>query len=113
MKSSNFSWIQVSNFINMKLTTFLTFDEYMNSHPFIDGIFALAVGLGIIIYSFNNIKYSEKRMKILKEEVQKDKSKFFNLGILLDVKWRAIMSILIGLGLIIYGIVVVIENVFL
>ena len=87
-------------------------DEYLNSHPFIDGIIEFIFGAILIIYSLGNIKYSEKRMKVLTEEAKTDKSKYFNLGLIVDVKWHAIISILMGVGLIIYGMVLIIENVF-
>lgn len=87
-------------------------DEYLNLHPFIDGIIEFTFGVILIIYSLSNMKYSEKRMKILKEEAKTDKSKYFNLGLIVDVKWHAIISILMGVGLIIYGMVLIIENVF-
>ncbi len=87
------------------------FDKFLSNNPLYLGIIVICFATAIILYSLNNIKYSEKRIKELKEEVKTDRSKYFNYGINKSIYTRAIISIIMGVGLIIYGIFVLLTKV--
>ncbi|PZU78443.1 MAG: hypothetical protein DI529_17905 [Chryseobacterium sp.] len=82
----------------------MNFDDFMKENPLIWGIFVICFGIILIFYSRNNITYSKKRMKELEDEVKTDNSKYFNYGINKSIYTRAIITIIIAVGMIIYGI---------
>lgn len=86
-------------------------DNFLKENPIYLGLFFICIAIIGILYSLNNIKYSKKRMEELEDEVKTDNSKYFNYGINKSIYYRAIISILMGVGLIIYGIFVLITKV--
>ena len=84
------------------------FDLFMKDNPLIWGIFCLIFGAIIIIYSLGNVKYAKERFKELKSELKDDSSKYFNYGLNKSIFYRAIVSIIFGIGFVLYGIFVII-----
>lgn len=60
------------------------------------------------MYSIKNTKYSKRRLKELELELKNDHSKYFNYGLNKSIFYRAIVSIIFGIGLVFYGIFVII-----
>jgi hypothetical protein len=50
------------------------------------------------VYSINNTKYSKRRLKELELELKDDSSKYFNYGLNKSIFYRAIVSIIFGIG---------------
>lgn len=88
-----------------------SFNSFMNDNPIYLAIFVIIFGIAIILYSLSNIKYSKKRMNELENEVKTDKSKYFNYGINKSIYTRAIISIIMAIGMIIYGLVLIVKNI--
>ena len=84
------------------------FDLFMKDNPLIWWIFCLFFGLSIIVYSIKNTKYSKRRLKELELELKNDHSKYFNYGLNKSIFYRAIVSIILGIGFVFYGIFVII-----
>ena len=84
------------------------FDLFMKDNPLIWGIFCLFFVLCIIVYSIKNTKYSKRRLKELELELKDDSSKYFNYGLNKSIFYRAIVSIIFGIGFVFYGIFVII-----
>ena len=59
------------------------------------------------MYSINNTKYSKRRLKELELELKDDSSKYFNYGLNKSIFYRAIVSIILGVGFVFYGFYIV------
>ena len=78
------------------------FDLFMKDNPLIWWIFCLFFGLSIIVYSIKNTKYSKRRLKELELELKNDHSKYFNYGLNKSIFYRAIVSIILGIGFVFF-----------
>ena len=60
------------------------------------------------MYSIKNTKYSKRRLKELELGLKNDHSKYFNYGLNKCFFYRAIVSTILGVGYVFYGIFVII-----
>mgnify|MGYP003421367239 len=54
------------------------------------------------MYSIKNTKYSKRRLKELELELKNDHSKYFNYGLNKSIFYRAIVSIILGIGFVFF-----------
>jgi hypothetical protein len=54
------------------------------------------------VYSIKNTKYSKRRLKELELELKNDHSKYFNYGLNKSIFYRAIVSIILGIGFVFF-----------